>query len=89
VYIQIHVFLTSALVGESSASRPGRFTPGEAAPDTHWIGSWLGPRTGLDDVEKILNHPGTRNSGPSIVQLVASRHTDCAIPATGELNRSN
>jgi hypothetical protein len=32
---------TSALVGgERLASRPGRFTPG-----THWIGSWVGPRT--------------------------------------------
>jgi hypothetical protein len=42
-----HVFLTSALVGgEWSASRPGRFTPG-----THWIGGWVGPRTGLDGVE--------------------------------------
>jgi hypothetical protein len=24
-----------------------RFIPGES-PDTHWIGSWLGPRRGLD-----------------------------------------
>jgi hypothetical protein len=46
--IQIHVFLTSALVGgEWSASRLRRFTPGERAPGTHWIGSWVGPRTGL------------------------------------------
>jgi hypothetical protein len=35
-----------------SASRPGRFTPGERAPDTHWIGSWVGPRAGQDAVEK-------------------------------------
>jgi hypothetical protein len=46
----VQVFLTSALVGgESSASRPGRFTPGERAPGTQWIGGWVGPRTGLDD----------------------------------------
>jgi hypothetical protein len=53
--------LTSALVGgEWSASRPGRFTPGERAPGTHWIGGWVGPRTGLDDVErrKFLTLPG-------------------------------
>jgi hypothetical protein len=29
-----------------------RFTPGERAPGTHWIGGWVGPRAGLDDVEK-------------------------------------
>jgi hypothetical protein len=38
VDIQINIFLTSALDGgEFSASRPGRFTPGERAPGTHWI----------------------------------------------------
>jgi hypothetical protein len=61
VDIQIHVFLTSALVGgEWSASRPSRFTPGEGARGTHWIGGWVGPRAGLDDVEKrkFLTIPG-------------------------------
>jgi hypothetical protein len=53
VDVQIHVFLTSALVrGEWSASRPSRFTPGERASGTHWIGGCVGPRAGLDDVEK-------------------------------------
>jgi hypothetical protein len=47
-------FLTLALGGrEWSASRLGRFTARESAPNTHWIGSWVGPRAGLDDVEKI------------------------------------
>jgi hypothetical protein len=45
--------MTSALVeGEWSASRPCRFTPGERAPGSHWIGGWVGPTAGLDDVEK-------------------------------------
>jgi hypothetical protein len=26
----------------------------ERAPGTHWVGSWVGPRAGLDDVEKNL-----------------------------------
>jgi hypothetical protein len=53
VNLYIHIFLTSALAaGEWSDSRPGRFTPGEGAPGTHWIGSWVEPRAGLDDVEK-------------------------------------
>jgi hypothetical protein len=55
VDVQFHVFLTMALVGgEWSASRPGRFTPG-----THWIGGWVGPRAGLDNVKKILDSIGT------------------------------
>jgi hypothetical protein len=50
---QIHVFLTSVLFGsEWSASRPDRFTPGERAPGTHYIGGWVGPRAGLENVEK-------------------------------------
>jgi hypothetical protein len=54
--------LTSALVGgEWSASRLGRFTlGGKSPPGTNWKGCWVGPRTGLDDVEKrrILPLPG-------------------------------
>jgi hypothetical protein len=43
--------LTSALDGGKwSASRPRRFTPRERDPDTHWIGSWMGPRAGLEAV---------------------------------------
>jgi hypothetical protein len=56
---QSHIFLTSALVGVVS------FTPlplylRERAPGTHWIGGWVGPRAGLDDVEKrkFLSLPG-------------------------------
>jgi hypothetical protein len=49
-------FLTSVLVGgEWSAARSDRFTPGERTPNTHWIRGWAGSRTGLDDVEKILD----------------------------------
>jgi hypothetical protein len=44
VDVQIHIFLTSALVGgEWSPSRPGRFTPGERALGTHWIGGLVDP----------------------------------------------
>jgi hypothetical protein len=61
VNVYIHIFFTSALVGgEWSASRPGRFTPEERASGTHWIGGWVDPRAGLDDVEKrkFLTLPG-------------------------------
>jgi hypothetical protein len=53
VDVQIHVFLTSALIGgEWSASRPCRFTHRERTPDIHSIGGWVNPTAGLDDVEK-------------------------------------
>jgi hypothetical protein len=61
VDVQIHIFLASALIGgEWSASCPYRFTPGEKAPSTYWIGGWVDPRVGLDDVEnrKFLTLPG-------------------------------
>jgi ribosome modulation factor len=49
----IHIFLTSALIGGKwSASRLCPFTPEKRAPGTYWIGGWVDPRTGLDDVEK-------------------------------------
>jgi hypothetical protein len=60
-YIQIHIFLTSALAGcEWSASSPGRFTPGERVPGTRWIARWADPTAGLDDMEKwkFLTLPG-------------------------------
>jgi hypothetical protein len=61
VVVYINIFEASALAGgEWSASRPGRYTPGERSPDTHWIGGWVDPRTGLDDEKKrkFLTLPG-------------------------------
>jgi hypothetical protein len=39
---------------------PGRFTPVERAPGTHWRGGWVNPRVVLDDVKKrkFLTLPG-------------------------------
>jgi hypothetical protein len=58
--------LTSALVGgEWSASRPGRFNPGERASDTLWIGGWVDLRSDLDDLEKrkfINTYRGRRST---------------------------
>jgi hypothetical protein len=61
VDVKNHIFLTSALLGgDLSTSRPDRFTPLEITPGTHWIGGWVSPRVGLDDVEKrkYLTLPG-------------------------------
>jgi hypothetical protein len=37
-------------------SSPGRFTCG-GVPGTHWVEGWVGPRTGLDAVEKRTISP--------------------------------
>jgi hypothetical protein len=49
-------------------------------PGTHFMGCWVGPRAGLDKCGKSrpLPPPGF---DPRTVQPVASRYTDCAIPA--------
>jgi hypothetical protein len=54
--------------------RPGRFTPGNY-PDTRGIGGRVGPRTGRDNL-----------ASTEIVHPVASRYTDWAIPAHGNLS---
>jgi hypothetical protein len=54
-------FFTSALVrGEWSASRPCRFTTGERAPGTHWIGELGGSQSlsGRVEKRKFLTLPG-------------------------------
>jgi hypothetical protein len=53
VDVEIQIYLTWALDrSEWSASRPGRFTPGERASGANWVGGWVDPRASLDDVEK-------------------------------------
>jgi hypothetical protein len=66
VDIQSDIFLTSALVGEWSASRPGRFTLGEKR---RWypLDRRLGEpqsRSGRRGEEKILDPTGTRTPTP-------------------------
>jgi hypothetical protein len=57
-------FLTSALDGEWSTSRPGRFTPVEASPGAHLVGGSVGSRAGLDAVEKTDVSCSCRESNP-------------------------
>jgi hypothetical protein len=55
VDVWIHIFLISALAGgKRPATRPCRFTPMETDPGTHWLGGWVNPRAGLDDVVKWI-----------------------------------
>jgi len=45
-----------------SASCPGHLTPEETAPETNWIGGWVGPKAGLDEVVK------RKKSLPSVIE---------------------
>jgi hypothetical protein len=57
--------LTSALDGgEWSVSLPGRFTPRERVPNTHWIGGWVCSRAILDAVVKGKILSPRRESNP-------------------------
>jgi hypothetical protein len=76
--------LNSALDGgEWSDSRPGRFTPRERAPGTHWTGGWVGPRAVPDAMVKRKIPSPHRESNPRtlIVQPIAQLCTDWAVTA--------
>jgi hypothetical protein len=55
----------------------------ERDPGTYFIGGWVDPRAGLDDMEKwkFLSLPGLELTPPPVVQPGARRYTDWAIPA--------
>jgi hypothetical protein len=84
VNVLIHIFLDLGISWRWMIS----FTPlplylrGKSSQYT--LGRRLGgpqSRSGRPGEEKILDPTGTRTPTPSVVQLVASRYTDCAIPA--------
>jgi hypothetical protein len=56
--------------------------PGERASGAHWIEGWVSPTASPDDVEKrkFLTPPSLE---ASVVQPVASRYADYAVPAPG------
>jgi len=56
VKVKLHT-LTSVLDGgQLSTSRPSRFTSGERAPGSYWIGDWVGPRAcALWDMHKGIS----------------------------------
>jgi len=71
VKVLLHAPLNSALDGgEWSVSRPGRFTPRERDPGTHWKGGWVGPGIILDMVvkRKIPSPCQELNPGTPLIQ---------------------
>jgi hypothetical protein len=70
-------FVSLNWTGISQDAIQRRFTPGDRASGTHWVGGWVDLRAGLDDLEKrkFLTLPGLELR-PSVVQPVASRYID-------------
>jgi hypothetical protein len=77
-YSSTHSLTSTLDGGEWSAKGRGRFTPGERAPGTHWIGGWMGPRAVLYAVvkRKIPSPRRESNGRTPIVQPVAQCYTD-------------
>jgi hypothetical protein len=71
-YSSTHSLISALDGGGWSASRAGRFTSRERAPDTHWIWGEVGPRAVLDAVLKRKIHSPRRELNPRspIVQPV-------------------
>jgi hypothetical protein len=59
-----------------SASHPGRSTPEEKASGTHWMGSWVSPRAGLNDVEKRKVSAPAMNRTPAVQPVPLSVPTE-------------
>jgi hypothetical protein len=57
--------------------------PWETAPGTHWTGGWMGPRAGVDIMEKRrVSFPyWESDSGSLVVQTSAKLFTDWAVQA--------
>jgi hypothetical protein len=60
VDVEIHIFLTSVLVGDVISFKPRQLYRQGKRPGTTWTGSWVDPRARLDEVEKriFLTLPG-------------------------------
>jgi hypothetical protein len=66
---------------------PTVLPPEEISPGNQWIGSWVDPRAGRTLWRRENSWPYRySNSDPSVVQSVASRYTDWAIPASTFFN---
>jgi hypothetical protein len=90
VDVQIHILLTSILVGgEWPASCPGSFNPGKSPrhPLSRRLGG-LQSRSGQRGKEEIFLPYWVSNSDPSVDQPVVSLYTNCTIPAQAAYNNN-
>jgi hypothetical protein len=63
--------LSSALGGSGQHHAPAALPSGSELPDTHWIGGWVGPRAGLDAMEKKNKSLASTGNQTPAVQPVA------------------
>jgi hypothetical protein len=54
---------------------PAASPPRKQPPGTHWIGSWVGPRAGLDMVVKSKIPRPCWDLNPPIIQAIAQHYT--------------
>jgi hypothetical protein len=60
---------------------PWLLYPRERATGAHWIGSWVGPRASLDDLEKRTISCPCQDSNPGLLSPYPSYYTDYAVMA--------
>jgi hypothetical protein len=64
---KINVFITSELIGsESLASCPCRFNRKKKALGTHWVGGWVGPKTGPGRYQGVKILAPTKTQTPTL-----------------------
>lgn len=68
--VEVRSFSTLALGGHGQLHAPVRFIPGQRAAVTHCTGGWMGPTTGLDDLEKKENLLVAPEVEPRIIQPI-------------------
>jgi hypothetical protein len=79
VDVQIHISFSSALAGvEWTISRPCRFSPGEKPP-VAIRSETVGLRSGLDDLEKILDPTSIRNPTPRYTEYAKADEVSTVI----------
>jgi hypothetical protein len=84
IEVQRHALLISALHrGVRLASRSVPFTPEEKVPGTHWRGSQVDPRAGLETAEKSRVYFAQTRSRMPKIRSPSTIRTDRSLPATG------
>jgi hypothetical protein len=86
VNVQILIFLTSALVAGEWSFTPRPLYPRGKSPLYPFDRRLGGPQTSGEKKNPV---PTGTQLRPSADQPVASRYTDCAIPAVGDQNLKN
>ena len=72
--VEVRSFSTLALGGYGQLHASARFIPGQRAAVTHCTGGWVGPKAGLDDLEKKEGRTPDRPAHRLVSILTTSLH---------------